>query len=236
MVKSLHATYNVSKVIITADHGFLYNDREIEDKDLENISDSNPLTTHNRYFITSSKSQQTLGYSIPLSKTTAFNDDVFVTIPHSVNRYRKQGVGHQFVHGGGSLQEIVVPVIESSRKREEVVTKVRPSLINKGNLKVVSNVLRLNLLQETKVSRMEKELSISTGLYNNNILVSNEIISTLNSTSDSPSERALRIELTLASDTPKNAFLKLKVFDVEDRLNPLIEERVQNNTLIQSDF
>lgn len=236
LVKSLHATFNVSKVIITADHGFLYNDREIEDKDLETISDPNPMTSHNRYFITSSKSQQSLGYSIPLSKTTAFNDNVFVTIPHSVNRYRKQGVGHQFVHGGGSLQEVVVPVIESSRKREEVVTKVRPSLINKGELKVVSNVLRLNLLQETKVSRMEKQLSISTGLYNNNILVSNEIISTLNSTSDTPSERAVRIELTLSSDTPKNAFLKLKVFDVEDKLNPLIEERVQNNTLIQSDF
>jgi uncharacterized protein (TIGR02687 family) len=236
LVKSLHATFNVSKVIITADHGFLYNDREIEDKDLESISDPNPMTSHNRYFITSSKSQQPLGYSIPLSKTTAFIDDVFVTIPLSVNRYRKQGVGHQFVHGGGSLQEVVVPVIESSRKREEVVTKVKPTLINKGDLKVVSNVLRLNLLQETKVSRMEKEVNISTGLYNNNILVSNEIISTLNSTSDSPSERAIRIELTLASDTPKNAFLKLKVFDVEDRLNPLIEERVQNNTLIQSDF
>jgi uncharacterized protein (TIGR02687 family) len=236
LVKSLHATYNVSKVIITADHGFLYNDREIEDKVLESISDQNPLTSHNRYLITSSKSQQALSYSIPLSKTTAFKDDVFVTIPFSVNRYRKNGVGHQFVHGGGSLQELVVPLIESSRKREEVVTKVRPSLINKGDLKVVSNVLRLNILQETKVSRMEKELSISTGLYNNNILVSNEIISILNSTSDSPSERAIRIELILSSDTPKNAFLKLKVFDVEDKLNPLIEERVQNNTLIQSDF
>ncbi len=236
LVKSLHATYNVSKVIITADHGFLYNDREIEDKDLESISDPIPLTSHNRYFISSAKSQQSLSYSIPLSKTTAFKDDVFVTIPFSVNRYRKQGVGHQFVHGGGSLQEVVIPVIESSRKREEVVTKVRPSMINKGDLKVVSNVLRLNILQDTKVSRMEKELSISIGLYNNNILVSNEIISTLNSTSDSPSERAVRIELTLSSDTPKNAFLKLKVFDVEDKLNPLIEERVQNNTLIQSDF
>ena len=174
--------------------------------------------------------------SIPISKTTVFKDNVFVTIPYSVNRYRKQGVGHQFVHGGGSLQEVVVPVIESSRKREEVVTKVRPLLINNGELKVVSNVLRLNLLQETKVSRMEKELSISTGLYHNNILVSNEIISTLNSTSDTPSERAVRIELTLSSDTPKNAFLKLKVFDLEDKLNTLIEERVQNNTLIQSDF
>jgi hypothetical protein len=229
-------TFNVSKVIITADHGFLYNDREIEDKDLETISDPNPMTSHNRYYITSSESHQALGYSIPLSKTTAFNDDVFVTMPHSVNRYRKQGVGHQFVHGGGSIQELVVPVIESSRKREEVVTKVKPTLINKGDLKVVSNVLRLSLLQETKVSRMEKEITISTALYTNNIVVSNEIISTLNSTSDTPSERNLRIELTLASDIPKNAFLKLKVFDVEDRLNPLIEERVQNNTLIQSDF
>ncbi len=236
LVKSLHTTYNVSKVIITADHGFLYNDREIEDKDLESISEANPLTSHNRYFITSSKSQQALSYSVPLSKTTAFKDDVFVTIPFSVNRYRKQGVGHQFVHGGGSLQEVVVPLIESSRKREEVVSKVKPSIINKGDLKVVSNVLRLNILQETKVSRMEKELNISIGLYNNNVLVSNEIISTLNSTSDSPSERAVRVELTLSSDTPKNTFLKLKVFDIDDKLNPLIEERVQNNTLIQSDF
>jgi hypothetical protein len=236
LVKSLHATFNVSKVIITSDHGFLYNDREIEDKDLESISDPNPTTSHNRYFITSSKSQQPLAYSIPLSRTTAFNDDVFVTIPHSVNRYRKQGVGHQFVHGGGSLQEVVIPVIESSRKREEVVTKVKPTLINNGNLKVVSNVIRLNILQENKVSRMEKELTISTGLYQNNTLVSNEIISTLNFTSDSPTERVVKIELTLGSDIPKNSFLKLKVFDLEDKLNPLIEELVQNNTLIQSDF
>jgi uncharacterized protein (TIGR02687 family) len=236
LVKSLHATYNVSKVIITADHGFLYYDREIEEKDLESISELNPLISHNRYFISSVKSKQDLSYSIPLSKTTAFKDDVYVTIPFSVNRYRKQGVGHQFVHGGGSLQELVVPVIESSRKREEVVTKVRPALIKSGDLKVVSNVLRLNILQETKVSRMEKELSISVGIYDNNVLVSNEDVKFLNFTSDSPNERMVKIELTLSSETPKNTFLKLKIFDVEDKLNPLIEEKVQNNTLIQSDF
>ncbi len=32
------------------------------------------------------------------------------------------------------------------------------------------------------------------------------------------------------------AFLKLKIFDEDDKLNPLIEERIQNNTLIQVDF
>ena len=35
-VKLLHASYNVAKVYITADHGFLYNDEEIKEKDKEN--------------------------------------------------------------------------------------------------------------------------------------------------------------------------------------------------------
>jgi hypothetical protein len=46
----------------------------------------------------------------------------------------------------------------------------------------------------------------------------------------------LRIELTLGAEANNEQFLKLKVFDKEDMLNPLIEERVQNNTLIQTDF
>ncbi len=67
-------------------------------------------------------------------------------------------------------------------------------------------------------------------------MVSNEVLVTMNSTSESPTERVTRVELTMVSDVPKNVFLKLKVFDTDDRLNPIIEERVQNNTLIQSDF
>ena len=45
-----------------------------------------------------------------------------------------------------------------------------------------------------------------------------------------------RIELTLSADSVSETFLKLKIFDVDDMLNPLIEERIQNNTLIQPDF
>lgn len=43
-------------------------------------------------------------------------------------------------------------------------------------------------------------------------------------------------ELTLSNETGAKNFLKLKVFDVDDLLNPIIEETVQNNTLIQTDF
>ena len=45
-----------------------------------------------------------------------------------------------------------------------------------------------------------------------------------------------RVELTLAYELANERFLKLKIFDIDDMLNPLIEERIQNNTLIQTDF
>jgi len=235
-VKKLHSSYNVAKVFITADHGFLYNDREIQEKEKEQLPKVNMVQSHNRYFLTEESIDPELGYCLPLSATTVFEENLFVTIPASVNRYKKQGVGHQFVHGGGSLQELVVPLIESSRKREKVTKKVHPLLVHKGTLKVVSNILRLNILQENEVSRFEKERIIKIGIYKDNELVSTEEELVLNTTSQSPSERMSRIELTLSSDVATETILKLKVFDVEDTLNPIIEERVQNSTIIPTDF
>lgn len=235
-VKSLHASYNVAKVYITADHGFLYNDKKIQDKDQEQLPVVDVVLSHNRYYATTQSADRDLGYCIPLSATTKFKDELYITIPFSVNRYRKGGVGHQFVHGGGSLQELIVPLIESSRKREKVTRKVNPILMHKGAFRVVSNILKLNILQENEVSRMEKERAITIGLYKDSTLVSNQVEVLLNSTSESPSERLSAVELVLSAEAGNESFLKLKIFDKEDMLNPIIEERVQNSTLIATDF
>jgi hypothetical protein len=235
-VKSLHATYNVARVLITADHGFLYNDRPIEEKDKERSPNGKVLQNHSRFELSAEGQPVEMGYKFPLSATTKFREGVFVTIPESVNRYKLQGVGYQYVHGGGSLQELVVPIIESSRKRQEVARKVKPMLLKREPLRVVSSILRAQILQAEKVSRFEKEITISVGLYKGLELVSNEQEFRLNSTDEAPSERLHRVELALAPRAAQESFLKLKVFDIEDKLNPLIEELVQNSTLIQTDF
>lgn len=235
-IKSLHATYNVARVLVTADHGFLYNDRPIDEKDKEISPNGKVLQNHNRFELSKESSAVEMGYKFPLSATTKFREDLFVTIPQSVNRYKLQGVGHQYVHGGGSLQEVVVPVIESSRKRQEVTKKVTPLLVQRGQLRVVSSILRIQILQADKVSRFEKEIKISVGLYKDLELVSNAVELLLNSTEDAPSERMHRVDLQLSATAAQESFLKLKIFDVEDKLNPRIEEFVQNSTLIQTDF
>jgi len=235
-ITSLHATYNVARVLVTADHGFLYNDRPINEKDKESSPNGKVVQNHNRFEISSDSKPVEMGYKFPLSATTKFSGEFFVTIPQSVNRYKLQGVGHQYVHGGGSLQELVVPVIDSSRKRQEISKKVTPILVQRGQLRVVSSILRAQILQSNKVSRFEKEITLSIGLYKDLELVSNEQVILLNSTEDAPSERMHRVDLNLVASAAKESFLKLKVFDVEDKLNPLIEELVQNSTLIQTDF
>lgn len=235
-IKKLHSSYNVAKVFVTADHGFLYNDREIQEKEKEQLPKLDFVQSHNRFFITGESITPELGYCIPLSATTVFDENLFVTIPASTNRYKKQGVGHQFVHGGGSLQELIVPLIESSRKREQVTKKVNPVLVYKGSLRIVSNILRINVLQENEVSRFEKERTIKIGLYKDNELVSNEERLVMNSISQSPSERMSRVELTLSNKATSESLLKLKIMDVDDPLNPIIEELVENKTIIPTDF
>jgi len=140
----------------------------------------------------------------------------------------------KYFHQFPELQ--VVPIIDSSRKRQEITKKVAPMLVYRGQLRVVSNILRMQILQKEKVSRFEKEITICIGLYKDLELVSNEYSILLNSTEEAPSERMHRVDMNLAAAAAKESFLKLKIFDEEDKLNPLLEELVQNSTLIQTDF
>ena len=109
------------------------------------------------------------------------------------------------------MQELIIPLIKSSRKREKVVSKVTPQLISNQNLRVVSNVLQFNLLQKEPVSRNEKEITLSIGLYDDLKLVSNEEIKLMNFTSDSPSERMLQVKLILATERINTALPKVDV-------------------------
>ena len=129
---------------------------------------------------------------------------------------------------------MIVPVVISSRKEEKIQRKVNPLLMS-HNLAVVSNNLKIQLAQENPLSAKEKERTIEIALYNDTMAVSNKIQITLNSASELPTERMYSIALGLNTKTTES-ILKLKIYDKDDLLNPLIEENVKNNTLIERDF
>ena len=94
----------------------------------------------------------------------------------------------------------------------EFAKKVNPVLLNKGKLRVVSNILKFNILQENEVSRMEKERTVSIALYKESQVVSNVIELSLSSTSESPGDRLTNVELITNAEAANESILKLKVF------------------------
>lgn len=234
MVKQIQGGFGVNKVIITADHGFIYNDSEIKEADKNEMADCTITDSGARHYVTPDDLEIAIGYKIPLFKTTKFQEPYWAIIPDSINRFKKAGSRYKFMHGGGSLQELIVPIIESSRKEDKVLRKVKPLLLS-HNLSIVSNNLKIQLLQENPLSAREKECTIEVGIFNDTFLVSNKVTLTLNSTGEMPSERAFTVSLALNTKSTES-ILKLKIFDKDDLLNPLVEETVKNNTLIERDF
>ncbi|MDE5882844.1 MAG: BREX-1 system phosphatase PglZ type A [Muribaculaceae bacterium] len=236
LVKSLHASMNVVNVIVTSDHGFLYNEIEIEDKDKLQIQDSD-IEKKTRYYLTTD-SQCIQGIvKFPLDKVSSIEsaEPVYVGVPKGTNRIAAAG-GYNFVHGGASLQEMIVPVIHSSQRRSEKTDFVGVSLLT-YNLTIVSSRLKLNILQEDVVDMTMLPRTIVCAIYQGDKAVSNEVSVTLDSNEPEPSNRISVITLTLnQSVTP--GLLQLRIYDAKDvkRLNPLVKETVKNNTIIEQDF
>ena len=239
LVKKVHSSFNVSKVFITSDHGFLYNYRPLPESTFQDSPGGKHSETHNRYIITDDTKEINNSYLINLSDCSNVKSDLKVAIPKAVNRYKHKGSGSRFVHGGASLQEMIVPVIISTRKRVDIGSKVTFKLLN-TDLRIVSGSIKIKIFQNDPVSSDTKPREIVLGIYNSTSqLVSNEIECSLNSPSQIPTDRTKEHIINLSSDSSQETILNLKAYDSDDdadRLNPLINEKIINSTLIESDF
>ncbi len=235
MVRKLNS-WNVYRILITADHGFLASLRDVPETMKEDFPVvENEFMIRNRVIV--GDLVKGASYQCLLSDTTNIKSDLQVGLPKSINRYRRQGAGVQYVHGGASLQELIVPVIEYSRMREDSSEKVKIRLM-KFDERIASGYLKLNVLQLEPVNTGLKEMEAVVGLYSEqDELVSNEYKTLFNSTATNPLERNTEMVLTLSSKGTKLSQCILKGYDVDDeqRLNPLFNQRIMIQSLIQRD-
>ena len=235
LVRKLHNSWYVNRVIITADHGFVYNDVKIEGTNLTTVDDEIYGGEKDaRHYLTESDKEITVIAKFPLSEVSAFNEKIKVGTPYGTMRLSGHS-GYNFAHGGASLQEVIIPVIVSSLVKETTVQRVDVKIIE-PSLSVVSSTLKFNLIQTEPISMEHRERKIMCALYDNDKLVSDEVIKTLDSSEELPAKRIVPILLKVSSSS---SLLKIKIFNIEkdsvDYLNPLIIDDVTNNTLIERD-
>jgi hypothetical protein len=155
---------NGTNMIITADHGFLYQNQELEESDYSAGEVKGDIWKSSRRYVIGKNLNGGKSTKHFTEKQLGLSGDSEVLIPKSINRIRVKGAGAKYVHGGATLQEIVVPLIKVTKKRHDTTRKVEIDVI-KSSDKITTNILPVSFLQTELVTEKVLPRTIRAALY-----------------------------------------------------------------------
>ena len=157
---------NFSNILITADHGFLYQHRPLDESSFSIAEPKGAeVLVKNRRFVIGRGLEPTSGMKRFAAAQLGLSGEMDVLIPNSVNRLRRQGSGARFVHGGATLQEIVIPVLRVGKRREADLADVEVQIIVSGRSQITSGQIAVTFYQAQPVSEKMQARELTAGIY-----------------------------------------------------------------------
>lgn len=200
LVRIITNELNGTNILITADHGFLYSYKPltVSDKAEKDYVTGLLIETDRRYIISDNGASGEHLLRIPMQD---YQCDYYLMVPQDNIRF-KTGGGMNYVHGGVSLQEMMVPVItfknmRATNKKFVESSKAKVELISSGR-KVSNNMFSLNFYQKEAVGGKVAACTYNvffTDAAGKPISDVKTIIA--DKTSDNGSDRVFRVRFTL---------------------------------------
>jgi uncharacterized protein (TIGR02687 family) len=167
---------NTIHFIVTADHGFIYKrDKVTESGKIGGVSDKGAFV--NRRFIVSSAPVVDNGIAnMSMGTVLRNNDPKVVSFPVSSNVFKVAGGGQNYVHGGSSPQEMLVPVIDIRMEKGHIKTKNAEIALVSMIQKITNKITILEFIQSEPVSDTVKATTYKMFFVSeDNERVSNEV-------------------------------------------------------------
>ena len=203
-LSKLLSSLGVVNIYIISDHGFLYEKKEVEEYNKLELKNTKYKSIGKRYAIYEKEVEEKGCVTLKL-------DSLYGVFPEKNQRIKASGSGLQFVHGGASPQEMIIPLINyksgaNSKKISKVQVRIRESVA-----KITSNLTKFSIYQIEAVSIKDKfiERDVSVALYDGDVRVSDEKKLKLNSIEENTIHD---FRLTLSGEHKK---VTLKVIDIE---------------------
>lgn len=215
LVKKL-TNANVSNILVTADHGFIYQNGVLAESDFASVDVSgSEILYRNRRFVLGRGLDDSPAFMKRTASQLGLGGDLEIQIPKSINRLRLSGSGMRFVHGGATLQEVVIPVLEISKKRTSDVGQVDVEILRSGSNAITSGQLSVTLYQVDAATEKLQPRRLRAAIYaEDGELLSDSQEITFDRTSENPREREFPVRFILARKSDayngKEVILKLE--------------------------
>ena len=206
---------NGSVVLLTADHGFMYQESalDVADKSTLDEKPAGILKAKKRYLIGQGigvSPKAWCGNTSVTAGTEAGEGSMDFWLPKGAARFHFAG-GARFVHGSAMPQEVVVPVITlRASESDKAKTRFVNFSILGASIKVVTNRQRFEFIQDEAVSARVLPRMVQISLRDGEEFISDEQSLTFDSDSDLMDSRKRTVMLTVRSgnyDRNKDYFL-----------------------------
>ena len=235
LIHRISVSGNTYHFIVTADHGFIYKRDKLTESDKVNCSEgaregglgrkisgkSADKAFVNRRFIVSKAALEDDGIDhMSMGRVLGNEDSKVVSYPVSSNVFKVAGGGANYVHGGSSPQEMLVPVLEFKMERGHMETKNAEIALVSIVHKITNLITSMDFIQSDAVSDTVKAAKYRIFfLSEGNEKISNENSYVADSREENAQKRIFRMRFTFKNKKyDKDKQYYLVVYDEESGL------------------
>lgn len=196
LIKKLTGYISAPKFFIISDHGFLYKRDKLQEFDKVSY-DREICTYSNKRFLLTTQKVNEPGMK---SRMMAYMNQLYVTTPIGADIFKVAGGGQNYVHGGSSLQEMLIPVIELTTNTRAVAYDYVDVILTTVNRKVTNLITYFDFIQTEKVTDTMKARSlVAYFITEGGEKISFDVPIVANSREDAPEKRTFHEKFTLKS-------------------------------------
>jgi uncharacterized protein (TIGR02687 family) len=153
LVRALYNYISAANIVITSDHGFIYQNKALEEYDRIPASQSDAVETGSRYTIGGSPVLEPGWHAVSMEYLLP-GSGLYANIPKGVQRIRRPGAPKQYTHGGMMPQETILPLLCFSKSTSSAQLQRQPVDVDLSGVQGIirNRIFKIAFLQREAVT------------------------------------------------------------------------------------
>ena len=220
LIHRISVSGNTYHFIVTTDHGFIYKRDKLTESDKISGKSADKAFVNRRFIVSKAALEDDGIDHMSMGHVLGNEDSKVVSYPVSSNVFKVAGGGANYVHGGSSPQEMLVPVLEFKMERGHMETKNAEIALVSIVHKITNLITSMDFIQSDAVSDTVKAAKYRIFfLSEDNEKISNENSYVADSREENAQKRIFRMRFTFKNKKyDKDKQYYLVVYDEESGL------------------